>query len=160
MSESIESLKQEINRLNEKLERYETYIKELSAPIIPSIVPHTILVPLTGGITEERLTHILEAILHHLQYGEVENVLIDLSGTNINDVDSSDYQLMAAKMRDLIGAIKLMGARTIFVGFSPLFAREMVLSGVVRDGRIHSFSTFRSALQHIMKDKGFEMNQR
>ncbi|AJD92557.1 hypothetical protein JMA_32400 [Jeotgalibacillus malaysiensis] len=160
MSESIESLKREIVRLNEKVERYETYIRELSAPIIPSIVPHTILVPLTGGITEERMTHILEAILHHLERGEVENVLIDLSGTNINDVDKSDYQLVAAKMRDLIGAVKLMGARTIFVGFSPLFAREMVLSGVVRDVGIHSFSTFRSALQHIMRDKGYEMNQR
>ncbi|MDZ5711031.1 STAS domain-containing protein [Jeotgalibacillus haloalkalitolerans] len=160
MSETIESLKHEINLLNQKLERYEKYIKELSAPIIPSIVPHTILVPLTGRMTEERLTHIMETILYHLQYGDVENVLIDLSGTTINDVDKSDYQLMAAKMRELIGAIKLMGARTIFVGFSPMFAREIVLSGVITDGRIQSFSTFRSALQHIMKDKGFEMNQR
>ncbi|MBM7579091.1 STAS domain-containing protein [Jeotgalibacillus terrae] len=157
MSETIESLKEEIVKLNQKVERYESYIKELSAPIIPSIVPHTILVPLTGGLTEERFEHVVETIVRFLEDGEVENVLIDLTGTNINHVDVSDYQLIAAKMKDLVGAVKLMGAKTIFVGFSPLFAREMVLSGVLKDIRIQSFSTFRSALQHLMKTNGYEM---
>lgn len=159
MSETIESLKTEIALLNQKLEGYEKYIKELSAPIIPSIVPHTILVPLTGGMTEERFEYVLETIVRHLENGEVENVLIDLTGTNIHEVDASDYQLIAAKMKDLVGAVKLMGARTIFVGFSPLFAREMVLSGVLKEIQIQSFANFRSALQHIVQAKGYKINQ-
>ncbi|TFD99783.1 STAS domain-containing protein [Jeotgalibacillus salarius] len=157
MTDTIESLKEVIALLNQKLTHYERDIQDLSAPIIPSIVPHTILVPLTGRLTEGRLEHILEVVVKHLEHGEVENVLIDLTGTNTNDVDPSDYQLIAGKMKDLVGAVKLMGANTIFVGFSPHFAKEMVLSGVLKDIRVQSFSTFRNALQHLLKLKGYEI---
>jgi rsbT co-antagonist protein RsbR len=70
----------EISRLQElelKIQEYETIISEMSAPIIPSIVPETILVPITGLIRAERFEKIREKLLHFLHNKEIETAIID-----------------------------------------------------------------------------------
>ena len=42
----------EIQQLKEKIAFYEQFFHEMSAPIIPSIVENTILVPVAGYLTQ------------------------------------------------------------------------------------------------------------
>ncbi|PAD34754.1 MULTISPECIES: STAS domain-containing protein [Terribacillus] len=155
---SIEELHLENERLKKKLAEYEGMIKELSAPMIPSIVPNTILVPLTGTFSVERFTHIQEKIVGSVVDVDADTVIIDLTGINYLDIDTIGYGELSANIKNLTEALKLMGVETIFVGFSAKLVQKLVLSNSGFQG-FKSYSTFRSALKSLLKQKGMEIRE-
>lgn len=142
---------QEVLKLREELEYYKGIVYSMSSPIIPSIVPKTILVPVAGYIYRERFNNIETSTLHYIsEHREVENVIFDYTGVSTDDLSSMDYNELAMAISSLNSSIKLMGIRPIYVGFSPRLIQEIVRAGVHVE--IETFQSFRTALQGLLHE--------
>lgn len=142
---------QEIKELKELVVHYEKVIQNMSAPIIPSIVPNTILVPIAGFIFRNRFETIRTKVLQYAaDHREISCVIFDFTGVGIEDVEKFDYNELACELSQLTDAIKLMGLRPIYVGFNPRFVREIVHAGIQVE--LEVFNTFRAALKKLLAE--------
>lgn len=148
----------EVEELQQKIKMYEKMIEDLSAPIIPSIVPDTILVPLTGTLTVERFGLIQDKIVQGLVEQGIDTVVIDFTAIGTLAVEENmGYGPLSEKIHELVNVLKLMGTEAIFVGFSPAFAQHLILSNSNGFGDIHTFATFRAGLKYLLDQKGMEI---
>ncbi|MGM0844946.1 MAG: STAS domain-containing protein [Bacillota bacterium] len=149
---------EEIHQLKEKIQEYETLVEELSAPVLPSIIPDTMLVPLTGTLNEKRLDNIQKRVLFSIQKQKPDTVLIDFTGISKLEVEDLGLPNLIYRINELQAGLNLMGVETIFVGFSPNFAHEIVISGV-DTSRFITHATFRDGLKYLMDKKGLEFKE-
>ncbi|WP_353047792.1 hypothetical protein [Planococcus sp. ISL-109] len=97
----------------------------MSAPIIPSIVPNTILVPIAGYIFRNRFETIRTKVLDYADtHRDAQQVVFDFTGVTMQDVQSFDFNELALELNPLNSALKLMGLRSIYVGFNPRFVQK------------------------------------
>ncbi|WP_421383432.1 STAS domain-containing protein [Bacillus salacetis] len=157
MSE-FQTPEEEIAQLKERVQECEKLIDELSTPIIPSIIPNTILVPLMGTLNEKRLDNIKTRVLFSIQKQKADTVLIDFTGISHLEVEDLGLQNLIYQITEIQSGLKLMGVETIFVGFSPNFAHEIVVSGVDTNKFI-TYATFRDGLKYLMGKKGLEFKE-
>ncbi|UXH45950.1 STAS domain-containing protein [Rossellomorea vietnamensis] len=156
-SQEIKQLKQEIKELKEQLVQSEQLIMEISAPIIPSIIPETILIPITGRLSPERFQRIITKILD-VSYGEdINTIIVDFSA--ISEKEIGEIDIFGTYIDNMAKAIGLMGIETLFVGFTPSLTQIMINSGVRELQGIKTFLTFRTALQYLMKEKDMEFQK-
>ena len=149
---------EEIKELKEQIIAYEKVIEDLSAPIIPSIVPETILVPLTGVLSVGRFIHIQDKIVERISSNIVYTVVIDFTDIGTLAVEENmGYELLSEKINELVSILKLMGTETIFVGFSPDFAQNLILSNASNFNQIRAFTNFREGLRYLLDQKGMEI---
>jgi rsbT co-antagonist protein RsbR len=142
---------QEIKELKELIQYYEKVIKNMSAPIIPSIVPRTILVPIAGFIYRDRFETIRTKVLQYAaEHRETESVIFDFTGVTIEDVEAFDYNELASELTQLNSSQKLMGLRPLYVGFNPRFVREIVHAGIQVE--LEVYTNFRAALQVLIQE--------
>lgn len=149
--------KEKIQELEQRIQEYETIISEMSAPIIPSIVPETILVPITGLIRAERFEKIRVKLLKHLHNKDIETAIIDLTDITEEKVEDLCMEEIARELHEISTSMSLMGVRTIYVGLNTGLVKRIVLDGIRLNAQ--SFSTFQSALQYLMKEKGLEFRK-
>ncbi|XKH50720.1 STAS domain-containing protein [Chryseomicrobium palamuruense] len=143
---------QEILELKEQLKYYKSIVYNMSSPIIPSIVPKTILVPVAGYIYRERFNNIETEVLTYIaEHREVENVVFDYTGVSTDDVSSFDFNELALAISNLNSSLKLMGMRPIYVGFNPKLIQEIVRAGVHVE--IETYQSFRNALQGLLNEE-------
>jgi rsbT co-antagonist protein RsbR len=154
MSE-LKNPEEEILQLKDRIKECERLIDELSTPIIPSIIPDTMLVPLTGTLNEKRIDNIKNKVLFSIQKQKADTVVIDFTGISHLEVEDLGMQNLIYQITEIQIGLKLMGVETIFVGFSPNFAQEIVLSGVDTSQFI-THATFRDGLKYLMGKKGLE----
>lgn len=141
----------ELQQLKEKVKYYENVIKNMSAPVIPSVVPNTILIPIAGYMFKERFDMIQTKSLQYAgTHRETERAIFDFTGVTVEDVASFDYNDLATKIYQLNNSLKLMGIRPIYVGFNPRFVREIVHAGIQVE--IETYVHFRAALQRLLKE--------
>ncbi|MBB5180936.1 rsbT co-antagonist protein RsbR [Planomicrobium koreense] len=141
----------EIQELKELVAHYEKVIHNMSAPIIPSIVPNTILVPIAGFIFRDRFETIRSKVLEYAEkHRETERVIFDFTGVRMEDVETFDYNELATELSQLNSALKLMGLRPIYVGFNPRFVREIVHAGIQVE--LEVYTTFRAALKNLLTE--------
>lgn len=141
----------EIQELKELVAHYEKVIHNMSAPIIPSIVPNTILVPIAGFIFRDRFETIRTKVLEYAEiHRDTERVIFDFTGVRMEDVETFDYNELASELSQLNSALKLMGLRPIYVGFNPRFVREIVHAGIRVD--LEVYTTFRAALKNLLTE--------
>ncbi|WP_210366096.1 STAS domain-containing protein [Bacillus sp. REN3] len=143
--------------LEQKIHDYETIISEMSAPVIPSIVPETVLVPITGMIRAERFEKIRTKLLNYVKNKEIETAIVDLTDITEDKVENVCLEEVGKELHLLSLALSMMGVRTLFVGLNPMLVKRIVLNGIHLDAQ--TFSTFQSALQHLMKEKGLEFRK-
>lgn len=156
-SQEVQQLKQEIKDLKEQLAQSEQLIMDISAPIIPSIVPETILVPITGRLSPDRFEKIITKILD-VSYGEdINTIIVDFSA--ISEKEIGEIDIFGTYIHNMAKAIGLMGIETLFVGFTPSLTQVMINSGVRELHGIKSFLTFRTALQYLMREKDIEFQK-
>ncbi|EGA90491.1 putative PAS/PAC sensor protein [Planococcus donghaensis MPA1U2] len=142
---------QEIQQLQEQLVYFKKLIKNMSAPIIPSVVPKTILVPIAGFIFTDRFEMIRTAVLEYAEkYRDTERVIFDFTGVTTDDLMEFDYNGLASELSQLNSALGLMGLRAIYVGFNPLFVREIVHAGIQVE--LEVYTTFKVALEHVLNE--------
>lgn len=139
-----------LQKLSSTLQDTEKLVKELQAPIIPSIVPDTILVPITGRLTEERLETIRTKILNNLD--KVDTVIIDFTGIYKDDLTDIGIHTLPSHISQLNSSLHLMGVETLYVGFSPDVIKGIVNSGV-EVNHLNCHLSFRTALQYLMDKK-------
>ena len=140
-----------IKELELKIEKYEKILQDISAPIIPSIVPNTILVPLTGRLDENRLNNVRERILNSAYEQEIDTAIIDFTGIGYPEIEELGYGQLAKEISDISQSLRLMGVEPLYVGFAPHIIRDIVDSGIAFPFKAHS--TFKTALQYLMKEK-------
>ena len=146
MSENLE-----IQELKEKITYYQEIIKKMSAPIIPSVVPSTILVPIAGYMFRERFESIQTNTLAYVGlHRDTEKAIFDFTGVTVEDIITFDYNELANEIYQLNNSLKLMGIRPIYVGFNPRFVREIVHAGIQVE--IETYRSFRMALQQLLKE--------
>jgi rsbT co-antagonist protein RsbR len=152
------NLEKEMIQLKNKLKEYETLIDELSTPIIPSIIPNTILVPLIGALSVRRFRNIQTKILSSIQPLEADAVLIDFTGITLKEIGELGSQEVVFQITQLRDSLDLMGVETIFIGFSPQFAQAIIQANVdTKNLNVHA--TFRTGLQYIMSKKEIALNK-
>ncbi|WNS82119.1 STAS domain-containing protein [Domibacillus sp. DTU_2020_1001157_1_SI_ALB_TIR_016] len=151
-AKEIEALQEEIRILKKELAEYKQLVKDTSAPIIPSIIPETILVPLTGKMSQERFELIISALMDACYQNEIETVIIDFTAITKKEIEETE--LLGQSIDQLVGSLNLMGAETFLVGFTPAFTQELMRSGMRIRPDLNTFLTFRHALQFLMKKKG------
>ncbi|MGD7006521.1 STAS domain-containing protein [Metabacillus sp. 84] len=148
----IEMLNEEIKMLNQKVDECEQLIKDLSAPIIPSIVPETILIPFNGILYAERFEAMIVKIMDYTFGHNVNTAVIDF--TAISKKEIPDLVQFQKCMENLTAALKLMGVQVLYVGFTPAVTKILVESRLDILKEMKTFSSFRTALQFLMKEKG------
>lgn len=152
LSEAFEELyREEFARKERLLKKQESVISELSVPMIASIIPDTVLVPLTGYLAVDRLDHIRSKLLHSVAQERMTTVVIDLTGITSLEVSSLGLQELAFQIEHLTASLRLMGVEAIFVGFSPELSQGIVQAGIQLD--VPVFSNFRSSLAYLMDQK-------
>ena len=145
----IEKKLQEAQDLNRY---YENVIEQMAAPIIPSIVPKTILVPIAGMIFRDRFDAIRTKVLEYADTHKLtETVIFDFTGVGVEDVAVFDYNELANEVYQLNAAVKLMGLRSIYVGFNPRFVQEIVNAGIQIE--LEAYVNFRTALKQMLNEK-------
>ncbi|MFC5591370.1 STAS domain-containing protein [Sporosarcina soli] len=143
------NLENEIQALKTKIAFYEKMINEIAVPIIPSIVDDTILVPISGYTTQDRLETIRNRILDYLgEHREINCTVFDFTGVGTDQIQDLDYQILAHEISQLDASLKLMGVHPIFVGFNYLLVKEIVHAGV--HVHIETYVNFKTALATLL----------
>jgi len=141
----------EIQQLKEKVKYYENIINNMSAPVIPSVVPGTILIPIAGFMFKERFDMIQTKALQYAgNHRDTERAIFDFTGVAVEDVATFDYNDLATEIYQLNSSLKLMGIRPIYVGFNPRFVREIVHAGIHVE--IETYVSFRAALKRLLQE--------
>lgn len=145
------SQENEILKLKEKVAYYERIIKAMSTPIIPSIVPKTILMPIAGYMYKERFENIETETLQYIgEHKEVEHAIFDFTGVTVEHIEEFDYNELAISISRLNSSLRLMGIRPIYVGFNPKFIREIVHADL--HVNIETYKNFREALNRLLQE--------
>jgi len=146
-----------LQELEQKIKEYEIILSEMAAPIIPSIVPETILVPITGLLRMERFDKIREKLLTYIHNKDIETAIIDLTDITGERVEDLCLEEIGIELQEMATSMSLMGVRTLFVGMNTELVKRMVLAGIKLEAQ--TFSTFQSALKFLMKEKGLEFRK-
>lgn len=147
----------EIQELKEQIKYYQGIIKNMASPIIPSVVPSTILVPIAGQLFKERFDSIRTNTLAYIgNHRDTEKAIFDFTGVTVEDIQAFDYTELTDELYQLNNSLKLMGVRPIYVGFNPRFVREIVQAGIQVE--LESHISFRAALQQLIKENNRSLN--
>lgn len=149
--------KDRIKELEQQVKEYETILSEMSAPIIPSIIPETILVPITGLIRAERFDKIRHKLLNYIHNKEIETAIIDLTDITGEKVEGLCLEEIGRELHEISSSMALMGVRTFYVGMNTELVKRIVHDGILLEAQ--AFSTFQAALKVLMKEKGLEFRK-
>lgn len=143
----------EIQQLKSTIANYELVIHELSAPIIPSIMENTILVPIAGPLNPTRLESVRAKVLGYFgDHRKMNCVVFDFTGVEIKDLAQMDFSVLTSEISQLNATLKLMGIRPIYVGFNPQLVQEIVQAGVHVE--IETYVNFKTALTVLFNSNG------
>ncbi|MGM0901698.1 MAG: STAS domain-containing protein [Bacillota bacterium] len=155
-SKEMKSMQETIDQLTKRVNELESIIEQAALPIIPSIVPNTLLIPFTGVLSSERFQMIIPKVLNDAS-GTTDSVILDFTAISISNV--KDLQDLGKYLKDLMAALNLMGIEVHVVGFSPQLAQVMVKSGLSLVKEVNAFSNFKSALEFLLKKKGLALTE-
>jgi rsbT co-antagonist protein RsbR len=153
----MKSMQETIDHLTNRVNELENVIEQSALPIIPSIVPNTLLIPFTGLLSSERFQMIIPKVLSYAGGTPTDSAILDFTAISIHNVE--DLQILGKYLKDLIAALNLMGIEVLVVGFSPQFAQVIVKSGLSLVKEVNAFSNFKSALQFLLKKKGLVLTK-
>ncbi|MBH0163821.1 STAS domain-containing protein [Fictibacillus sp. 7GRE50] len=135
----------DITEREQEKEKTKELLNELATPILQTIADHTLLVPLIGELTLERLETLTTKLLKECLNNEADCVILDFSGvTTITDPE------LGHEIQKLTDAIKLMGADVLYCGFPKEMVKNMVSLGVHTNQR--SFVSFRNAIRYVVSE--------
>jgi rsbT co-antagonist protein RsbR len=137
----------DITEREKEKEKTKAIINELSTPILPTIAENTLLVPLIGELTLERMENLTSKLLNECLNYHAEYVIIDFSGiTTVEDPD------LGQEIQKLTTTVELMGAEVLYCGFKQDMVKNMVALGIDTDQK--SFVSFRNAIRYVVSKLG------
>ncbi|SDM96654.1 Anti-anti-sigma regulatory factor (antagonist of anti-sigma factor) [Fictibacillus solisalsi] len=140
----------------ELLKEQESVISELSVPIIPSIIPDTILVPLAGDLSVYRLEQIRTKLLYAVASQSMTTVVVDFTGITSLQVSALGIQELALQIEQLTASMRLMGVKALLTGFSPELSQGIVQADISLN--VPVFSSFKSALTYLVHEKNITLD--
>jgi anti-anti-sigma regulatory factor len=142
----------DVTEIEIEKEKNQALIDELSTPILPTIVENTLLVPLIGELSIERMERMTTKLLNECLNHSAEYVLLDFSGVTTL-VDSH----LGQEVQKLTSAVELMGATVLYCGFSTEMVKAMVDFDMKTDQL--SFVSFRSAMRYVAAKIGYRLEK-
>jgi len=98
-------------------------IRVLSTPIL-EVWDGVLAIPIVGVIDEERSAIITQNLLARVVETQSKFAIVDLTGVNEMDPGTAEHIVR------IIGAVRLLGARSVITGIQPAVARSMISLGV------------------------------
>ncbi|TYS62514.1 STAS domain-containing protein [Sutcliffiella horikoshii] len=125
------------------LQKKNLQVQMLSVPLVP-IFDDMAVLPLIGEVDSERTSRVIEHTLAEAAKGELEYIIIDLSGLARIDSRSVENLMLISN------SLKLVGVRVTFTGIRPDLAKKVnLLQSTFED--ITFKSTLKQAIQSIRK---------
>ncbi len=124
-------------------------IQELSTPVMP-VHAKILVVPLIGGIDEERARRITERVLEETVRRQARILIIDVTG-----LSTSDTGVVAALTRT-IRAVQLLGARAVLVGIPAEMAGALVEHHVDLAG-LSTLANLQSGIEWALHELGLKI---
>ncbi|WML48925.1 STAS domain-containing protein [Neobacillus sp. PS3-34] len=109
----------DVTEYEKKIQETKKQIQELDTPIIPLALDTSILIPVLGTLSKDRLHFMEEKVLTYCSKHEIEFILFDFSG--IADELNSE---IAFHLQQIHEALVLMGVEPIYIGIGrngPLY---------------------------------------
>jgi rsbT co-antagonist protein RsbR len=122
-------------------------IAELSAPLLP-LLPGVLLLPLIGSLDDARAEHVREVVLDGIAQHQSRVLILDLTGLRAVDGTPAD------RLRGLIEAVQLIGARVVLTGIRPAVAAALVDVGFAPRRGVTVLATLADALQATLASAG------
>ncbi|MBA3548182.1 MAG: STAS domain-containing protein [Nannocystis sp.] len=132
----------------ELIERQAEDIQAMSTPIL-QIWSGVLAVPVVGRLDSERASRLMEALLGAIVERRARAAIIDLTGAEGLDPTTLDHLLQLA------GAIRLLGARCLVSGMSPMAAQIAAVLGVDLHA-LAAHATLEDALQAALRADGVQ----
>ncbi|GGE34756.1 hypothetical protein GCM10011391_11720 [Pullulanibacillus camelliae] len=130
---------------DELLERQREIAENLSVPIIP-IHSQICVLPLIGRIDEQRISTILEKVLHEIEVRRIQTLIIDLSGALTIE------NAIAGHLIKITEGISMMGCQTVMTGLRAELVKGLIASGETFKGQVK----FKGTLQMALADMFFK----
>ncbi|WP_052342607.1 STAS domain-containing protein [Bacillus sp. EB01] len=150
----LKLLMEKNQQLENRILELENLVRNVSVPIIPSIIPGVILIPIAGEASPALFDLITPEILRHASNEEIDTAVLDFTAISVKEL--GDLSVLGHYLMNLVTSLNLIGVQVAIVGITPQFAQELVLSKLGFIHTLQTFSTFKAALQHLMKEKGIK----
>ncbi|MGD6792298.1 STAS domain-containing protein [Sutcliffiella horikoshii] len=125
------------------LQKKNLQVQMLSVPLVP-IFDDMAVLPLIGEVDAERTSRVIEHTLTEAAKGELEHIIIDLSGLARIDSRSVENLMLISN------SLKLVGVRITYTGIRPDLAKKVnLLQYTFKDNTFKS--TLKQAIQSIRK---------
>ncbi|WP_409273755.1 STAS domain-containing protein [Neobacillus sp. SCS-31] len=151
----LESLREKNKRLENRITELEDLVRTVSAPVIPSIIPGVLLIPLAGTVSSSKFDLIIPELLEQAGGEDIDTAILDFTAISIKGLD--DLKILGHYLINLTSSLRLVGSQVLVVGITPGFAQELAKSQLQFIKELQTFSTFKSALQYLMKKKGLSL---
>ncbi|WP_285768181.1 STAS domain-containing protein [Peribacillus sp. SI8-4] len=134
----------------QKIKENEEVMEELATPIVQTVLKDVLLFPMIGRIDDWRMESMQSRILQKCAELQAEVLIIDFSG--ITFTKEGDLLVL---LKQLVGALSLMGTETIVVGFSPDVVKRIVKLDFA--DKVKAFLSFAKAMEFIFKQRGLAL---
>jgi rsbT co-antagonist protein RsbR len=142
----LKAAKVELEQKLETIEKQQSAIRELSAPII-DVWDDVLTLPLVGIIDQRRAVDMTDKLLHRVVEARARWVLLDLTGVTVVDSMTAEHLVKLAK------AVQLIGCRCIVTGIGPGIAQTLVALGVSL-GDLRPMRTLKAGLKYCISVSG------
>jgi anti-anti-sigma factor len=133
-------LQEEVIRMQEAM------LAELSTPLIP-ITDSIMVMPLIGSLDSHRSERVLHTILEGAQTRHARVVILDITG--MKNIDTPGVAMLVRSA----SALRLIGARALLTGMSPMVAQLLVDLGADLSG-IRTYGTLQAGIAFAVSQLG------
>ncbi len=140
----------DVTDYEEELNKGQSMMEEMYAPIIKTILDDVLLMPITGSISEDRLQKIKEKALEESSDKQASFMVIDFTG-----MTSLDEGYIVMELEIISQSLVLLGTEVIYTGLSTTLVRQIVSQGT--QIKNETFATFNQAMHYICKLKGYQL---
>ncbi|WP_053365180.1 STAS domain-containing protein [Bacillus sp. FJAT-27245] len=151
----LQFLREETKKLKDRVSELEGLVRSVSTPIIPSIIPGVLLIPLAGEVSASKFDLIIPELLEHAGSEEIDTAVLDFTAISVEGLD--DLKILGHYLINITSSLRLVGSQVLVVGIAPRFAQELAKSQLQFIKELQTFSTFKSALQYLMRKKGLAL---
>ncbi len=121
--EELENRLEELRAAQDAQQRLQYTIEELSTPML-NIYQGVLLLPIIGGMDDQRAEKMIDTLLEHVQKTRSSVVILDITGMAVIDTQVANALIRAAQTS------ALLGASVILCGMTPDVAQVVVSLGI------------------------------
>lgn len=122
-NQSLQAGNQQLQALAQRQESLLNQIQLLEAPII-RLGNNAILLPITGMLDQQRISHIRSAVLQQIYQLRAQHLILDMTGALLPDAS------ILPDFADMLAAIKLLGCEVRVTGMTSEIVQQLVFTDV------------------------------